>query len=45
MAEALSSLTPAEKGALQPYILENQNSHAFDITDGVCGGLIGKKIL
>jgi|ERR1051326_1237833 hypothetical protein len=30
MADTLSSLTPAEKRALQPYILKNQNSYAFD---------------
>jgi hypothetical protein len=45
VAETLNSLTPAEKRALQPYILKNQNSYAFDIGDGVSGGLVAKKIL
>jgi hypothetical protein len=45
VAETLSLLTPAEKRTLQPYILKNQNSYAFDIADGVSGGLVAKKIL
>jgi hypothetical protein len=45
VAETLSSLTPAEKRALQPYILKNQNSYAFDIADGVSGGLVAKQII
>jgi len=43
--ETFRSLTPAEKRALQPYILENHNSALFDIWDGVAGGLVAKKIL
>lgn len=45
VSETLISLTPAEKRALQPYILKNQNSYAFDIADGVSGGLVAKNIL
>jgi superinfection exclusion protein B len=43
--KTLRSLTPAEKRALQPYILKNRNSVDFAIADGVAGGLVAKKIL
>ena len=45
VSDTLSSLTPAEKRALQPYILNNENSVGFSIADGVAGGLVAKKIL
>jgi hypothetical protein len=43
--DTLRALTPAEKRALQPYIVENENSVGFSIADGVAGGLVAKKIL
>ena len=45
MSDTLSSLTPAEKQALQPYIIEKQNSVLFNISSGVAGGLEAKQIL
>jgi len=43
--ETLRSLTPAEKRALQPYVLRNRNSVGFAIANGVADGLVAKKIL
>ena len=43
--EILRSLTPEEKQALQPYILEKKNSALFHVADGIAGGLVAKKIL
>jgi hypothetical protein len=43
--EILRSLTPEEKRALQPYILEKKNSALFHVSDGIAGGLVAKKIL
>src|ERR1041385_2384028 len=34
VVETLGSLTPAEKRALQPYILKNRNSVGFPLADG-----------
>jgi hypothetical protein len=45
VADTLSSLTPAEKRALQPYILKNQNSQLFNYGNGVANGLVAKNIL
>ena len=45
LVKTFASLTPAEKDVLRPYILANENSCLFNISDGVAGGLAAKQIL
>ncbi len=42
--EALSNLTPQEKGYLAKYIIENQNTINVGANDGVMAGLVYKEI-